>query len=129
MDIMLERILSLIPKKPNGEYVHGEKAAFAKSIGLTSGNLISDWIAGRSDTYKSYVYVISVKYHVSPEWLTGESDIKNPAPTNEGEIDSEQEELIKILSVLDPAEREQLLAHGRTLVIAHEAKDNDSKSP
>lgn len=129
MDIMLERILSLIPKKPNGKFVHGEIAKFAKKIGLPNGNLISNWIAGTSKSYKNYIYEIAVKYHVSPEWLTGESDIKNPAPTNEGEIDNEQKELIKILSVLDPAEREQLLAHGRTLVIAHEAKDNDSKSP
>lgn len=51
---------------------------------------------------------------------------KSPAP-KEGEAD--RDELIRILSVLDPAEREQLLAHGRTLVIAHEAKGTGPKSP
>lgn len=53
---------------------------------------------------------------------------KGPAP-GEGEADAKRDELIRILSVLDPSEREQLLAHGRTLVIAHEAKGTDPKSP
>ena len=44
MDIMLERILSLIPKKENGDFQHGSQKAFANSIGLKSGNLIADWI-------------------------------------------------------------------------------------
>ena len=30
MDITLERILSLIPKKPDGSYVHGAKKEFAE---------------------------------------------------------------------------------------------------
>lgn len=51
---------------------------------------------------------------------------KSPAPDG-GE--AERDELIRILSVLDPSEREQLLAHGRTLVIAHEAKGTGPKSP
>ena len=42
MDIMLKRILSLIPDR------HGADAAFARSIGYKSGNVIADWRAGRS---------------------------------------------------------------------------------
>lgn len=74
MDITLERILSLIPKKPDGKFVHGALKTFANSIGLKSGNLISDWINGRSESYRGYLYEIAAKYDVSVEWLKGETD-------------------------------------------------------
>lgn len=79
MDIMLERILSLIPRKPDGKFVHGALKEFANNIGLKSGNLVSDWMNDRSTSYKGYVYEISAKYNVSVEWLRGETDIKKPA--------------------------------------------------
>lgn len=81
MDITLERILSLIPKKENGDFQHGSQKAFANSIGLKSGNLIADWIKGRSESYTNYLYEISAKYNVSLEWLRGETD--DPAPKKE----------------------------------------------
>lgn len=87
MDIMLERILSLIPRKPDGKFVHGAQKEFAQTVGLKSGNLISDWISGRSSSYTGYVYEIAAKYDVSVEWLRGETDErenKNPvAGSNE----------------------------------------------
>lgn len=87
LDISLERILSLIPKKPDGKFQHGELKKFANSIGLKSGNLISDWMNGRSASYENYIYEISDKYNVSVEWLKGETDIKEkPAPTNGDEF-------------------------------------------
>ena len=79
MDITLERILSLLPRKPDGKLVHGAKKAFAESIGLKGGNLISDWEAGRVTSYRNYLYEISDKYNVSVEWLKGETDIKEKA--------------------------------------------------
>ena len=42
MDIMLQRILSLIPDR------HGADAEFARSLGYKSGNVVADWRAGRS---------------------------------------------------------------------------------
>ena len=81
MDITLERILSLIPKKENGDFQHGSQKAFANSIGLKSGNLIADWIKGRSESYTNYLYEISAKYNVSLEWLRGEAD--DPVPKKE----------------------------------------------
>ncbi len=76
MDITLERILSLIPQKEDGSFVHGTQKKFAESIGLKSGNLISDWINGRSKSYDSYIYEIADKYNVSAEWLQGYTDVK-----------------------------------------------------
>lgn len=87
MDITLERILSLIPRKENGKFVHGEVKAFADRIGLRHPQIVSDWIGDRNKSYTKYLYQISDKYNVSVEWLKGETDIKEkPAPTNESEF-------------------------------------------
>lgn len=106
MDITLERILSLIPRKENGDFQHGSLKAFANSIGLKSGNLISDWINGRSESYRNYIYEISSKYGVSLEWLKGETDEKNPpVPEDERILD---EELISRLVSLTPEEMQKV---------------------
>ncbi len=87
MDIMLERILSLIPKDDDGKYVHGAKAEFAKSIGYNDGAIVSMWIKGTSTSYKNKLHEIAEKYGVSVKWLRGETDdpgIKE-APATEGE--------------------------------------------
>lgn len=89
MDIMLERILSLIPKDDDGKYVHGAKAEFAKSIGYNDGAIVSMWIKGTSTSYKNKLHEIAEKYGVSVNWLRGETDdpgIKE-APATEGEGD------------------------------------------
>lgn len=109
MEVTLERILSLIPTKPNGTFVHGEKKRFAESIGLKSGNLISDWIAGKSTSYNSYVYEIADKYNVSVEWLKGETDIKEkPAP--KGELSGKAAELVELFEKASPELRAAALA-------------------
>ena len=106
MDIMLERILSLIPKKENGDFQHGALKAFANSIGLKSGNLVSDWLKGRSESYKNYIYEVSAKYGVTVEWLKGETDEKNlPVPEDERILN---EELISRLVSLTPEEMQKV---------------------
>ena len=47
MDIMLQRILSLIPDR------HGADAEFARSLGYKSGNVVADWRAGAAPTGES----------------------------------------------------------------------------
>lgn len=87
MDVVLERILSLLPCGENGKIVRGAKKDFAQSIGYDSGDIVSMWIKGTSLSYKNKLHEISAKYHVSVEWLRGETDdpgIKTPDPKTEG---------------------------------------------
>ena len=82
-DIMLERILSLLPRKPDGKYVHGSKKAFADSLGLPH-NIVMEWESGKSHSYRNYLYEISDTYNVSVEWLKGETDIKEKTAPHMG---------------------------------------------
>lgn len=102
MDITLERILSLIPRKEDGKYVHGAKKEFAESVGLKNGNLISDWEKGRTNSYTNYLYEIAAKYDVSVEWLKGETDEKKPSANAESER-------AKLLASLENMSKEELI--------------------
>lgn len=119
MDIMLERILSLIPKKQNGEFVHGSLKDFAAEIGLKSGNVIADWIAGRSKSYGKKIHEISAKYDVSIEWLRGETDRKEKLPSTvpDGEepLDALDVQLIGYVRQMTTDQKELLLAQMKTL--------------
>lgn len=86
MDITLERILSLLPKKEDGKFVRGSKKNFAMSIGYDSGDIVSMWINGSSSSYYGKLHEISDKYNVSVEWLKGETDIKEKLPANSREL-------------------------------------------
>lgn len=109
MDIELERILSLIPKKENGDFKHGAFKEFATSIGLKSGNLISDWINGRSKSYTSYLYKIADIYDVSVEYLKGETDIKEKVTANGDDLSDREKELLKAFRSLSDEEQELFL--------------------
>ena len=65
MDVVLERILSLLPCDENGKIVRGAKKDFAQSIGYDSGDIVSMWIKGTSLSYKNKLHEIAAKYHVS----------------------------------------------------------------
>ena len=88
MDIVLERILSLIPKDPDGKYVHGAKTKFAKKIGYNDGAIVAMWENGSSISYNKKLYQIADQYHVSVEWLQGKTEDKcikeTPDPKIEG---------------------------------------------
>ena len=109
MDITLERILSLLPRKPDGKFVHGAKAEFARSIGLKGGESITQWETGYSDGYKQHLYIIADKYNVSVEWLKGETDIKEK-PTPKGELSSGDAELIELFKAAPEWKRKAALA-------------------
>ena len=107
MDIIGERVFSLIPKKPDGKYKHGAKADFARSLGFKSGAIVSDWESGKSDSYKNYLYQISALYNVSVEWLQGKTEDKSiketPDPKIEG-VSVEAQEILDYIRGATPAE-------------------------
>ena len=116
MSIMQERVLSLIPRKPDGKYVHGAKADFARELGFKSGAIVSDWESGKSDSYKNYLYQISALHGVSVEYLRGETDdpgIKEaPATEGEGYTDLQKAAIQFVLS-LPPDKLERFVKMGR----------------
>lgn len=92
MDVTLTRILSLLPHE-NGKIKRGAKKTFAQSIGYDSGDIVSMWINGASQSYKKKLHQIADEYHVSVAWLKGETDDptveaegikKTPATEGEG---------------------------------------------
>ena len=106
MEVMLERVLSLIPKKPDGKFVHGAKKDFSKNIGAPE-NIVSDWISGRSSSYKNYAYQISAKYGVSVEWLRGETGEKEKPASEEAGFHPTLEDW---LNAIDRMSREKMRA-------------------
>lgn len=78
MDITLDRILSLLPRNEAGKIQHGARAELAKSLGYKDGHIVSMWLSGASDSYKSKLRDIAELYGVSLEWLKGETD--DPCP-------------------------------------------------
>lgn len=113
MDIVLERMLSLIPRKADGKFVHGALKEFANSIGLKSGNLVSDWMNGRSNSYQNYVYTVAAVYGVSADWLYGRDDNpdKKEKPDLIEEIGPKKAELLEAVADLTDAEQALLLEH------------------
>lgn len=117
MDTTLERILSLIPKKPDGSPVHGAKKDFCGKIGLAP-NTMTEWIAGRSQSYHKYLYQIAEAYGVSVAWLKGETDEKEKLAVPEDDELKEYLEMIRtrpecrmLLSTVKGATKEEVEAN------------------
>lgn len=114
MDIMLKRILSLLPQKEDGGFVRGAKKDFAKRIGYDSGDIVSMWINGSSTSYKKKIYAIAAEYNVSVEWLKGETDEKNKSTAdNDDGLDAE---IVRLFNRLSPEEQLRELAYLRLRV-------------
>lgn len=124
MDITLERILSLLPRKPNGAYVHGAKAQFADSLGLAH-SLVTMWENGQSRSYKDKLYEISAKYNVSVEWLKGETDEKNPPPQGSG-LSEEELEIIRLYRRTSAETRQAMLQLLRAAEAGESSRDVDA---
>ena len=102
MDILLERMLSLIPRKPDGKYVHGEKKVFCEKIGAPT-NIISEWETGKTKSYRNYIHAVAMAYGVSVEWLRGETNEREQPVNTEG-LSAEQIETIEKIKALTPEE-------------------------
>lgn len=116
MDVILERILSLLPCGENGKIVRGAKKDFAQSIGYDSGDIVSMWIKGTSLSYKNKLHEIAAKYHVSVEWLQGKTEDKSiketPDPKIEGYSELQKAAIQFVLS-LPPDKLERFVKMGR----------------
>lgn len=119
MDIVLERILSLIPKDPDGKYVHGAKTKFAKRIGYNDGAIVAMWENGSSISYNKKLYQIADQYHVSVEWLQGKTEDKSiketPDPKIEG-VSPTVQELFDFIDTATDAELNELLRYAQFLM-------------
>ena len=107
MDAVLERILSLIPKKKNGDYVFGAKKRLCDSIGIESQTL-SDWISGRSSSYMNKLLEIALANDVSMTWLKTGEDVPDDFKLAFNEF-NEEHEALQILRD-NPATRTLLIA-------------------
>lgn len=114
MDIILERILSLIPKKENGDFVHGAKKAFAESLKMPH-NLVTMWINGSSKSYTKKLHEISTIYNVSVEWLKGETDEKKPTAES-GELDIERRNWLNLYDKASAEQIEQIINYAKFLM-------------
>ena len=112
MDIVLERVLSLIPKGKNGKYAHGAKVKFAKSIGYNDGSIVSMWENGTSVSYTKKLHQIADIYSVSVEWLKGETDdpsIKKAPGINAEGLSAARKALLDAVNGLTDEQCEKLL--------------------
>lgn len=73
---MLARILELIAGKGITE------KQFLKDVGLNITTL-SDWKAGKSQSYKKHADIIADYFNVSVDYLLGKTDIRNTAEHDE----------------------------------------------
>ncbi|MDO4816421.1 MAG: helix-turn-helix transcriptional regulator [Bacillota bacterium] len=108
MDTTLERILSLIPRKPDGKYVHGAIKEFCEATGAPHSAL-KEWEQGTTMSYRKYLYKIAQKYDVSVEWLEGKTDEKNPPSNNESGLDDIDAEIIELLKSKTAEQRAAIL--------------------
>lgn len=117
MDIVLTRILSLIPKKPDGKFVRGSKKDFATSIGYDSGDIISMWESGASKSYMKKIHEIAAVYNVDPDWLLGKTDKKEkPTIVSDDELSDSKRDMINLLLSLSPEEFEKKEAAIRAIL-------------
>lgn len=107
MDVVLERILSLLPHDENGKIMRGAKKDFAKSIGYDSGDIVSMWIKGTSLSYKNKLHEIAAKYHVSVEWLQGKTEDKSIKETPDPKIEGVSDAKKALLGAIDSLSDEQ----------------------
>lgn len=112
MDIVLERILSLLPRKEDGKLVHGAKKEFADKLGIDN-NVITQWTRGASKSYNGYLQQIADMYNVSVDWLMGRTD--DPAPKEKQE--SGNTDILQLLKDAAPLMSNKDLAEAIRLLV------------
>ena len=106
MDVFFDRIAPLIIQARNALVTDAE---MEREMGLPAHS-INKWFTGKYKSYKNYLRQIAKYFHVSVDYLIGETDDKTPVPTNEDGLSEKQRELIQLVRSLPPAEVDYLLA-------------------
>ncbi|NLH02069.1 MAG: hypothetical protein GX488_09280 [Clostridiales bacterium] len=113
MDIMLERVLSLIGDK------RGAIKPLAEFLNI-SGNNISDWKSGKNKSYRQYAPKIAEYYGVSLDWLCGLSDEKTPKEKPDTQTSTELSpldvQLIQMLPRMTEQEKKIFLAQIKAVI-------------
>lgn len=71
-------------------------------------------------SYDKYYLQIAEYFHVSVEYLKGETDEKKPAPTNEDGLTEAQREFIRLVPTLTDRELDVLLSTAKALIAARQ---------
>lgn len=119
MGIVLERVLSLLPRTPDGKFVRGAKKEFADKLGIDK-NIVSQWQAGTNKSYNRYLYQIADLYGVSVTWLLGETD--DPAPQSSSATDQREELKRLLLDVVPKMTDAEIFDLMRDITAARENK-------
>ena len=82
MDEMLNRILTCMGP------THGAGKALAEYLGV-SPNVVTNWKNGSLRSYRKYIDRIAEFYHVSPQYLRGETDEKQDHAAAHGVTDED----------------------------------------
>lgn len=82
MDEMLNRILTCMGP------THGAGKALAEYLGV-SPNVVTNWKNGSLRSYRKYIDQIAEFYHVSPQYLRGETDEKQDHAAAHGVTDED----------------------------------------
>ena len=106
MDIMLERILSLVGAK------HGAAIELCHALGIAR-NAVTEWKSGRVKSYRKYAPQIAAYYGVSLDWLSGATDDRAqkiaPSP-EEDEASKLRQRVADKLNDMSEDQLERLLA-------------------
>lgn len=107
-----------MPHKPDGKLVRGAKKDLAVNLGFDSGDIVSLWEKGKSQSYKNYLYEIAAKYDVSVEWLRGETDEKQKKTTDRwvDDLDDVEKQIMDLLLSLPNEQLKRELVYLRSLV-------------
>lgn len=100
MDIMLQRILSLVGTK------RGAGKELCDALGVKS-NTVTEWKNGRMKSYTKYAPQIAAYYGVSLDWLSGATDDREQK-SSPAQVSEEAKLRREIYSQLDDLTIEQL---------------------
>ena len=100
----LTRMLSLLEQQQK------QQKDLADFLGINKNN-ITDWKSGKSKSYNKYLYQIATYLNTTPEYLKGETDIKE-IPSDKSSNNLSPEELAIVKAYRSKSEEIKAAARG-----------------